>query len=104
MVDTLQARKKEDHWVNRKQGEYGIRAKMFAENLGVNTDKISDFGSTPEADVPLLQNKLAELEQQGFGRQKKVSRWQRHVQQERVKNPTFSFKEVLQHASTTYRK
>jgi hypothetical protein len=105
MVSTLKSRKKEDYWINRKMGQYGIQAKMTFEKLGGNTDSISSFGSTPDKDLPLLQGKLTELEQQGFGTtKKKVSRWQRHVQLERVNNPTLNFKEVLRHASTTYRK
>jgi hypothetical protein len=71
MVNALQTKKKQDNWFNRKQGEWGIRAKMKLEDLGLmKKGSFADLGNqTPLSDEEraLLQNKLSELEQQGFG-------------------------------------
>ena len=67
MLQTIKQKKKEDYWINRKIASIPIKAKILVEKMGIPTSKIATFGGVDNKDVPMLEDKLYELEQQGFG-------------------------------------
>jgi hypothetical protein len=70
MVKRLKALEKAgaDSKINTQLGMRGIQAKMIAERSGlVKPGKIASFGGTHQSDVPIMERKRKELEQQGFG-------------------------------------
>jgi hypothetical protein len=70
MVKKLKSieKNKQDSKFNTQQGMRGIQAKILGENLGVlKPGQIATFGGIQKQDRPLLEAKLAELEQEGFG-------------------------------------
>jgi len=105
------SKNKGDYKVNIWQGKYGIKAKMALENSGLaKPEDFTTFGEwkqdSPE-DQAMMRGKLTELEQEGFGRDKKTGQfttWRQHVAEYRKKHPKMSYKQCLKAASKTYRK
>lgn len=104
------SKNKSDYKVNILQGKYGIKAKMALEDWGLaKPENFTTFGGweddSPE-DQQMLRGKLAQLEQEGYGRSKKtgMTTWRAHVAAYRKANPGVSYKAALKAASKTYRK
>ena len=79
MLENLKkaSNEKLDYQFNIKQGEIGIKSKIFLEDyLGVKPETFASFGKDKLSDVELLvyTNKLKELELEGFGKKKKLRR------------------------------
>jgi hypothetical protein len=117
MVDRLksiEAKGSDSRW-NTRQGKWGIQAKMLLEDYGIaSPTTFTTFGDEGVSadDRALMQDKMDELTQAGFGKKKgrqKVDgqnfarqRWQRHLAKCRKKNPGLTYKQCQKLASSTY--
>jgi len=69
MIEALNRHANKEYWINRKVGEIPIKAKMKVEDWGLDTSGIATFGGDKYLKYKdLLESKLRELEQQGYGR------------------------------------
>lgn len=71
MIDVIKKKKKEDYYINRKIASIPIKLKMFAENIGIPTDKIATFGTISKENEKMLREQLDKLEQEGYGKSNK---------------------------------
>jgi hypothetical protein len=67
MIEALKRHKSKAYTMNRKIAELPIKAKMKAEDWGLDTSGIATFGKINPADRPMLERELRKLEQEGFG-------------------------------------
>lgn len=70
MINKLKSirKKKEDYRVNTLMGQIPIQAKVWAGDLGlIKTSSFTNYGNLKGEDRALAEEKLKELEMQGFG-------------------------------------
>ena len=107
MIEVLDRIQKEkgDYRFNIYQGKIGIKTKMALEDkLGLRPDYFTTFGNNYEpGDVKILEDKLNQLEMEGYGKKKK-SAWLTHVAKYRAKHPDKSYKDCLIEAKKSYKK
>lgn len=101
---------KSDYKFNLRQTKYGILAKMKLEDAGISPERFTDFGGDLEPeDRKVLEDRLAELEQDGFGKKKKSQKgrgnpWLSHLKSYRADHPEKSYKQCMKDAAKTYKK
>jgi hypothetical protein len=69
MIEAIDRHGDKEYWINKKIASIPIKTKMKAEDWGLDTSGIATFGGDKYLKYKdLLESKLKELEQQGFGR------------------------------------
>lgn len=110
MLDRIRAVEKagtDNRW-NTTLAKAGIWSKVKLEDMGVSPERFTSFGDVSDSDRPIMQAKMDELTQKGYGKKtqktKGLNPWLAHVQSVRKKNKGKSYKECLKIASKSYRK